>query len=100
MASRIHAELVVVRATDDVVLVGRIHRDRGLVAWTALFAIGIDVRRRLSGRRADAVAGFQRRAAAEYGACDGRRRVANGVGDVDREVAFSLLLTKHDTHAG
>ena len=84
VSAGIETKLVIVRAADHVVLIGRVDRDRRLVAGTLLLAIGVDVRARLERRRADEISRLERRTAAEHGARNGRRSVEHVVTEVDR----------------
>ena len=56
MPARVEPELVIVGASDDVVLIGRIDRDRCLVGGAGLLAVRIDIGGGLGHCRADSVA--------------------------------------------
>ena len=84
MPARVQRELVIVGAANEVVLVDGVDRDRCFVAGPVLLAAGIDIGGRLERRRADSVAGFESRTAAENGASNRRRGVNDVVGEVDR----------------
>src|SRR5207244_1142831 len=55
VSAGIETKLVIVRAADHVVFIGRVDRDRRLVAGTLLLTVGVDVRARLERRRTDEI---------------------------------------------
>ena len=96
VAAWVEAQLVIVGAADDVLFVGRVDRNRGLVARAGLLAIRVNVRASLRRRCADQVAGVERRTGTEDRAGHRRRGVVDAVGEGDRFLAGAFFA--HDGH--